>query len=48
MENKDNKSDETVDSSLKYPYADSGKVESKTSKSFNVIIPITKGNKGDQ
>ena len=48
MENKNNKSDETVDSSLKYHYADSGKVESQTSKTCNVIIPIIKGNKGDQ
>ena len=48
MENKDNKSDETVDSSLKYLYADSGKVETQTYKTCNVINPITKGIEGDQ
>ena len=48
MENKHNKSDETVDGSLEYFYADSGKVESQTSNTCNVIIPITKGNKGEQ
>ena len=48
MENKHNTSDETANSSLEYFYADSGKVESQTSDTCNVIIPITKGNKGDQ
>ena len=48
MENKHNTSDETANSSLEYFYADSSKAETQTSKTCNVIFPITKGIKGDQ